>query len=111
MKPQPRVFTKDRPCTKLEIWEAFRGPNGFVRVPVVEAQAIIGVNVPRVMEREGRLVIETVRGVEYYVLTDEGEGWLLAGFTSYTRNHPHAASKATYPLNSNKQNRVRRVRR
>lgn len=97
MKPEVKVFSKDAPCTKLEIWQTFRGPKGFKpNVPVVEAQAIIGANVPRVMEREGRLYRHELRGVEYYSLTDAGEEWLLDGMQRYLKNHPTHAAQADF---------------
>jgi hypothetical protein len=96
VKPEPRVFTKDNPCTKLDIWNCFRGPNGFVAQPVVEAQTFIGANVPRVMEREGRLVKKTIKNTDYYVLTEAGEEWLAEGFARYLKNHPSHASQAVY---------------
>ncbi len=100
MKPEVKVFSRESPCTKLEIWNCFRNKRsaGFVRVPVPEAQAQIGANVPRVMEREGRLVSVVAGQVQYYVLTEEGEDWLLEGFKRYLKNHPaHAAAAVSVP--------------
>lgn len=97
MKPEVKVFSKDAPCTKLDIWQAFRGPKGFIaNVPVAEAQSVIGANVPRVMEREGRLYKHELRGVEYYSLTEEGEEWLLEGMQRYLKNHPTHVAQASY---------------
>lgn len=65
-------------------------------MPVVEAQAEIGINAPRGMEREARVERVTVGSTEYYVLTEEGEDWLLRGFQAYLKNHPADAGKANY---------------
>lgn len=95
MKPQPKVFTKENPCTKLDIWNCFRTASGFAGVSVVLAQSIIGKNVPRVMEREGRVVVRERHGEEYYALTEEGKEWLYEGFRRYLKNHPADVAKAT----------------
>ena len=96
MKPSIKLFDKKTPCTKLEIWQCFRTATGFRRVPVAEAHAIIGVNVPRIMEREGRMVREERQGVDYYDLTSEGKEWLLLGFARYLKNHPAQAINANH---------------
>ncbi len=88
MKPTVRVFSRGNPCTKIDVWNAFRGRKGFVPTTVVRAQSIIGANVPRVLEREGRMVRETIGGKDMYILTPEGEEWLTRGFRNYLRNHP-----------------------
>lgn len=88
MRPTVKVFTKEAPCTKLEIWNTFRTATGFAGVSTVIAHSQIGKNVPRVMEREGRITLEERHGVEYYKLTPEGEEWLLTGMQRYLRNHP-----------------------
>ena len=96
MRPAIRVFTRDKPCTKKDIWIAFRRRTGFAILQVDKAHAEIGVNVPRVMEREGRLVRLTVNAVDYYKLTLEGQEWLLRGMANYIRNHP--SEEATIPF-------------
>lgn len=96
MKPEVKIFTRDNPCTKLEIWNCFRSLRGFVQVPVVDAQAQIGANVPRVMEREGRLMRTEDRGVDYYRLTSLGEEWLTTGFRQYLKNHPYKTPEAKH---------------
>ncbi len=116
MKPEVKVFSREQPCTKLEIWETFRHVRsaGFVRVPVPDAQAKIGANVPRVMEREGRLVRVVAGQTEYYALTEEGEEWLYEGFKRYLKNHPaHAALARNVPAEwgyGGKAVRLRRTR-
>lgn len=96
MSTHAKVFTKDTPCTKFEIWHCFRGPTGFRWVPVVSAEAQIGKNVPRVMERAGRLVKVTNDTSQYYALTEEGRNWLMRGFKSYLKNHPADVERSMY---------------
>lgn len=96
MKPEPAKFTRDNPCTKKHIWNCFAGPSGFREVPVVEAHTIIGVNAPRVMERNARLIVKNKKGVDYYVLTTVGEEWLRAGAEAYVLNHPSESGDFRY---------------
>jgi len=117
MKPEPKVFAKDKPCTKFDIWQCFYGSSGFRIVQVDEAHAVIGLNVPRVMEREGRLEKVEHRRQECYVLTEDGEAWLLKGFRNYLINHPsawhlveHVPSDWKRPGNAPAPSRIRRIR-
>lgn len=91
MKPEPRVFSKAQPCTKKEIWQCFRSERGFRRVQVDQAHAIIGLNVPRVMERNGYLFVNRSAMADHYELTPAGMEWLRAGIQAYARNHPSEA--------------------
>lgn len=92
--PQVKEFTRQNPCTKLHIWNCFRGKRGFARVPVVVAHSIVGVNAPRVMRTNDRITRVTVGEVDYYQLTDDGKEWLTNGMTRYLKNHPEDASRA-----------------
>ncbi len=89
MKPEVRVFTKTNPCTKLYIWNAFRGKRGFKRVQIDEAHAVIGVNAPRNMLSNGYATVLDKGNVEYYTLTSKGVEWLTSKFKSYLTNHPN----------------------
>ena len=91
MRPDVRVFSRDAPCTKAEIWECLvQGPGKYSQVQVDVAHSIIGKNVPRVMESNSYLrVVHTATG-DYYQLTDTGELWLLHGILSYVKNHPES---------------------
>lgn len=88
MKPEVRTFTRENPCTKKDLWQCFRGPMGYSRVLVVVAHSQIGVNAPRVMERQGYLVKGQTSQGDYYMLTAEGRAWLEKGIRSYVKNHP-----------------------
>jgi hypothetical protein len=94
MKPQVAVFTKDNPCTKIHIWNCFRGQRGFRRAQVDEARAVIGANAPRGMIAQGRLERVSKGNVDYYQLTEAGKKWLYQGMQNYLRNHPDRRPEA-----------------
>lgn len=125
MKPIVKKFTKASPCTKLDIWNCFVADTGLpdLTVQVDEAHSVIGLNVPRVMERNGRLV-KTVAvdgvtnhpiGADYYELTDNGKVWLYNGAKAYIRNHPvearsaRVAPRSTYPGTGAAKKRLRPI--
>ena len=110
-KPEVKVFDRGNPCTKVDIWNCFRGARGFIKVQVDEAKAVIGANVPRVMEREGRLVCSAVRNVDYYVLTEEGKVWLDKGIRSYLKNHPASIARMQYKPRDKVATKRKRVRK
>lgn len=91
MKPEVRVFTKDRPCNKSDIWNCFRGKRGFRKVQVDEAHSIVGVNAPKNMLKNGYVEVETARNREQYVLTDAGQAWLTKGILGFLKRHPDEA--------------------
>lgn len=96
MKPKTKVFTRERPCSKLDIWNCFRGRRGFVRVRVVHAHSTIGLNAPRYLKRMKYVTRVNTATAEYLQLTEEGKEWLLLKFEQYLKNHPtdrqHAAN-------------------
>lgn len=96
MKPEVKVFTRDNPCTKADLWRCFRTATGFDMVPVPIAHSIIGVNAPRGLEAKGRLTVEKRHQSDSYCLTQEGEQWLLEGMQRYLKNHPSEISKVRY---------------
>ena len=81
-----RVFTKNEPCNKVDIWNCFRAEAGnkFVSVPIVEARDAIGISVPSHLVRAGRA--EMIKGGDSIRLTSEGKTWLRAGTVRYVRN-------------------------
>lgn len=88
MKPEVRTFTRENPCTKKDLWKCFRGPMGYSSVLTVVAHSQIGVNAPRVMERQGYLVKGQNHNGDYYALTPAGIAWLEKGIRAYVKNHP-----------------------
>lgn len=96
MKPEVKKFTRDNPCTKADIWNCFRRRGRFAPVPVPDAHAVIGVNVPRDMEAADRLVKISTAGTDYYKLTVAGEHWVRNGILRYIKNHPADIHKVRY---------------
>jgi len=96
MKPKIKKFTKDNPCTMVDIWNCFRIKNGFRNVQIGEAQSLIGINVPNYMLRMNRLVIFEIRREEYYVLTHDGAEWLERKFTRYLQSYPESKNLVKY---------------
>lgn len=90
-KYRPAVFTRDSPCSKIEIQNCFFSKGKYVSRSLIEAQTIIGINVPKYLMREGYAVLQTERGVDYYALTREGRDWLSEGLLRYLELHPERA--------------------
>lgn len=110
MKPTVREFTKDAPCTKLEIYQCFSGPRGYQRVQVDAAHSVIGKSVPRVLERDGKAIkIAGPRG-DFYELTEFGQQWLDKGIRAFLKNHPYKRDELEYPPSDSPPVRVRRAR-
>lgn len=117
MKPTVKKFTKASPCTKLDIWNCFVDDSGLpnLTVQVDEAHSVMGLNVPRVMERSGRLVKVVAVDGDYYHLTENGKVWLYNGAKAYIRNHPIEARSArieprsTYPGTGAPKKRLRPI--
>ena len=89
----PKVFTRDEPCTKIDIWHAFAnefGKLGFRR-RVIDVRTVIGINTPKYLLREEYIGHFTVAGVDYYALTETGEKWLTEGLLRYLEMHPDKA--------------------
>ena len=91
--PNIKIFTRDNPCTKVDLHNCFIGPNGYQRRRVVEAQGEIGLNSPKYLLREGYAVYRSDRGVDYYELTPSGEAWLRDGLERHLKRHPDDRAK------------------
>ena len=89
---QPRVFTKDDPCTKVELHNCFYRNGQYVERAVVEAKAEIGENAPKYLLKMGFVLAQTRRWVDYYVPTDSGREWLKQGIQRYLVLHPERIS-------------------
>ena len=97
MKPEVKKFDRSAPCTFRHIWNCFHGVQGYFKVQVDKAHAEIGLNVPRGMEKEKRLVKERVKEIDYYSLTGIGKDWLEKGVRGHMRNHPADAHNVKHP--------------
>lgn len=95
---EARRFTRESPCSKVDIWNGFRRGSGFPAIPVVEAKSFTGDNAPKYLAREGYLRAFTAGGVDFYQLTPEGISWLLKGIHRYVDLHPEAAVDLQHPI-------------
>ena len=93
MKPEVKKFIKTAPCNKGDLWKAFHGRRGwksYVQTDI--AHSIIGLAAPRNMLAKGYAEKVHENDSDRYLITDTGKAWLRAGFVSYLKKHPEAAS-------------------
>lgn len=83
---------------------------GWRIVQVDEAHALIGINVPRVMERNGYLIRVRQTAQDKYALTPTGEAWLLKGALAFAKNHPSEAHRIAHLPTTDANVRARRTR-
>lgn len=95
-KYQVKVFSRENPCNKADIWNCFRSRAGFRIVPVAEAKSILGANAPRVMLKAERIEKVTHKGNECLRLTKAGEKWSKKGVISFLRNHEDRRSEVKH---------------
>lgn len=94
---KPKHFTKENPCTKIDLHNCFYRGGRYVNRPVVEAKTEIGENAPKYLIREGLVVVREIAGVDTYVLTPEGDQWLRTGILRYLALHPDRAGECKFP--------------
>ena len=87
----PAVFTKENPCSKVELHNCFYRGGKYVARPVVEARTVIGVNAPKFLIREGYVIQNSIKGVDFYCPTPAGREWLEKGIARYLGLHPERA--------------------
>lgn len=87
-----RVFTRDDPCTKVDIHNCFMVNGIFSKRPVVEARGEIGINTPKYLIREAYAIATHERGIDYLQLTASGKAWLTNGLARFLELHPHRAA-------------------
>ena len=90
-KYTPKVFSREEPCTKIDLFNCFFKLGKYVDRMVIEAHAEIGLNAKKYLFREGYAALTTERGVEYYRLTQDGREWLSKGVLRYLELHPERA--------------------
>ena len=89
VQPKPtKKFTRDAPCTKVDLWNCFRDGLRFKPRPVVEARGEIGAPAPRYLIKKEYLTLCTVGNVEYYELTERGRHWLTDGLKEFLKHNP-----------------------
>lgn len=89
---EARKFSREQPCTKVEIHNCFFDGRQYTKRPVVEVKMEVGDNVPKYLVREDYVSFVLLAGVDYYELTVDGEEWLRAGLKRYLELHPERAS-------------------
>lgn len=94
---KPKVFTKEDPCTKVDLHNCFYAGGRYVNRPVVEAKAVIGENAPKYLIREEFVVVRTIDNIDYYCLTPEGDEWLRRGIVRYLDLHPERVADCNFP--------------
>lgn len=92
----PKQFTKDNPCTKVDLHNCFFHGARYVNRPVVEAKMEIGENAPKYLIREGYVVVRMIDNVDYYCLTPLGDAWLRTGILRYLTLHPEKAADCKF---------------
>lgn len=102
-----REFSRDQPCTKVDLWNTFRRGHAFVARPFVEARGEIGINAPKYLRREGYAVMVEKDGIDYLALTEKGRAWLTSGLLRYLELHPEETPKLEQPLPGNTEARAR----
>lgn len=102
-----KVFTREDPCTKVDLFNCFTAPSGFRPRAIVEARGEIGVNAIKYLIREGYAEAFSGAGVDWWKLTEEGELWLTEGLRRYLELHPDqvslVAGSAPAPRRSGRQ--------
>ena len=98
-----RIFTKENPVTKVELWNCFKATKGFIRRPVVETRGEIGLNAPKYLRKSGYADLITVGDIDYLVLTSAGQEWLKAGLARHLELHPEDTNTLIFPLVSDRK--------
>lgn len=92
----PATFTKERPCNKTHLHNAFFDGKKYVDRLLVHAQAVIGKNCPRYLIRKGFVVQRLIGSVDWYCLTPAGKQWLQAGISRHLALHPADINLCTH---------------
>lgn len=116
--PKPvKVFSREEPCTKVDLFNCFSRGGVYVPRAIVEARGEIGVNAIKYLVKKDLAEITEEGNVAYWVLTDEGETWLSEGLARHLVLHPLDAAlvtgRAPAPLRSGRMGArlVRRTKR
>jgi len=88
-----KVFTRDEPCSKVDILNCFHQGGGYTPRAVVETQGEIGVNAPKYLIKQGYMRTFNRNWVDYQELTEAGKRWLEAGLRSLVKRDPTALRK------------------
>lgn len=86
---QTAVFTRDNPCTKVHLHNAFVATtNNYAPVSVVYFRSIAGTNSQKYLLKSGYAREYQLGGVDMIELTNDGREWLRKGLQSHLTRHP-----------------------
>lgn len=88
-----KIFSRESPCTKVDIFLCFSRDGEYVKVPVIQARGIIGLNTPKYLIKKGLMYELCQGGIDYWHLSMAGEEWLTAGLARHLELHPEDASR------------------
>lgn len=88
---EARKFTRESPVTKVELHNAFFDGHRYTKCAVVDFKVQCGDNAIKYLVREGYVDTLLMGGVDYYVLSDDGEEWLREGLKRFLVLHPERA--------------------
>ncbi|MEG1121233.1 MAG: hypothetical protein RSE62_03420 [Citrobacter sp.] len=87
-----KIFSRENPCTKVDIHNCFFDGRTYVRRAVVEARGEIGLNTPKYLLKNEYLAATHERGIDYLALTQAGKEWLEDGLRRFLALHPERAA-------------------
>ena len=87
-----KTFTRENPCTKIDIHNCFFDGRTFVARPVVETRGEIGLNTPKYLLKNEYATATHERGIDYLSLTQAGKEWLEDGLRRFIALHPERAA-------------------
>lgn len=91
INPVPaRIFTREDPCTKVDLHNCFFRGGAYVRRPMVEARGDIGLNAIKYLKREELARVYEENNVDYWELTAAGKEHVRKGLARYLELHPEA---------------------
>lgn len=91
-----KVFSRDLPCTKIDILNCFHGPEGYRPRPTVETRGEIGENAPKYLSKKGYMRTYQRNWVDYQELSETGKRWLEDGIKSLLRREPGELRKIAH---------------
>lgn len=90
---EAKVFTRENPCDKVDLYLCFFENKQPRRRAIVEARGEIGLNAIKYLKREGYATQYEEGSVDWWELTAEGEEWLEKGLARHLELHPDHASR------------------
>jgi hypothetical protein len=87
--PKPiKVFSREEPCTKVDLFNCFNQFGRYAPRAVIEARGEIGVNAIKYLLKKDLAQAYEKCGIDWWRLTPEGEEWLTEGLARHLVLHP-----------------------